>query len=1178
MNVREHLANKLPVYLLVVVLGALMSFYYFVFVPQNEQRLNEHADRLLDNKAKSVIEKYKGYNNAIATSQKAYFLKWYFKIHPDETGVYVKEKYDTLYFSQRAATNYILVTKKDFKKALVDDKLKPETHGDTITNIYQAKSGNYHFVFEPTWEFLNSDRKDKKSVHPYLWLHVPEFMANLKANDFFDDLFLVSVPEPKSSTDTKIKITDLDGAVLDNSKLGLVSFNVPDSVKKFGTGYFSKKFSGQVFKVYIKKIKLKRGLEVYLVGMVPQSELHSQAREVPIWFVVFCLMASLMLIFLFPVLKIFSVNNHERLSAQDARLSIFSMILCLSLTTILLVGSYIFWGLDSTRMDSELCQLSTSIADSTKIQVDSLQKVLSDPFLFSKATAQENLKELQAKHSSVKKFNEVFSLRLNRNEKTKTEEGSAEKLFASEGENEFDLKTFPTQVSSREYFSVIKAAKQNGQPIDYHLQSINSFTSGRSEAAVSILWQDTLVRVITSRLPSIINPILPTPFKFVVISKKGEVKFHSDWRELQYENFISECNDDPTLAAHLQNNVIDFINFSYLRNECRAFCRPLMKDWHLIVYYELHETRNLAAEIFTLCLLSMGLVLLCNGLVHGCLMLDRERSGLLKTKTFFYHWLSPQRTRARHWLHLFALGIMLFAIELIWMFGFHSITASIFIVFFITTAFYLVCYSELNKKRIAPKPSRSVKWLSILTAIWLVAFLIASWKACHAENFFYIGVVILLLLAWMKWRRKIKWSKWASKAGQYFAYRLFLLSTLLVLAVGPAWIFISEHYYYSSLASNYSKTFENVKKVQSKSVGDKQNFRGIDYTNQALSDTSSWVSFDAKNPDIAFYRFLQGFQIETKSLSGFKYEFLPNQAPYALSLKPEKRPTVLKVEAPLSTLINPDEKGNQLTRETKINKLEWLPPSLEVASFILIALLVFFFILWWIIREMPRKIFFSPDKIAWDCYPKRKVETFLEREFENDTENRHPLHAVSGPDKERLRDDYKRALRKAIKNKSVARLIRDKYILKLQHLAKKEYGTAWSNCTEEEKYLLYDLSTDGVTNLTDQILIGRLAEKGLLRLTPRLEPVNLSFANFVLNSMNEKTLAEWRTKEDREGNWSNLRLILIIIIVAAFVFLSVAEEGFAGRVTALLASLGLIFPRIIGLLTSMGDLLKKKPS
>ena len=55
--IKEHVGDRLSIYILVIILSSLVFFYYFSYVPGNEKKLNEHALRLMENKTRSIKEK-----------------------------------------------------------------------------------------------------------------------------------------------------------------------------------------------------------------------------------------------------------------------------------------------------------------------------------------------------------------------------------------------------------------------------------------------------------------------------------------------------------------------------------------------------------------------------------------------------------------------------------------------------------------------------------------------------------------------------------------------------------------------------------------------------------------------------------------------------------------------------------------------------------------------------------------------------------------------------------------------------------------------------------------------------------------------------------------------------------------------------------------------------------------
>lgn len=154
----EHLGDKLSIYLLLMVIGSLMFYYYFTYVPENRNSLNRHASLILDDKAKSVVEKYKGYNQAINSAPRSYLAKWYFKVRPGESKFYVSDnKNGQFYFSENVRVGRPIVANDVDEKARVDSRLLPEIHGPEAPHgedmsVWKVIGGDYYFVLTPAAE------------------------------------------------------------------------------------------------------------------------------------------------------------------------------------------------------------------------------------------------------------------------------------------------------------------------------------------------------------------------------------------------------------------------------------------------------------------------------------------------------------------------------------------------------------------------------------------------------------------------------------------------------------------------------------------------------------------------------------------------------------------------------------------------------------------------------------------------------------------------------------------------------------------------------------------------------------------------------------------------------------------------------------------------------------------
>lgn len=1158
-TIRDHFVGKLPVYVISGVLIGLMCFYYFNYLPKNEQHLNEHVDRLLTNKSQTIYEKYKGYEDAISSSTRAYFANWLFETRKTYSELFILELNDTTYYSfskEITAHGFNKIHRDSLKRAPIDSKLKPQTHGPTKEtphlSLWQVASGNNHFVFELPGDFLSYSEKKKKQKdkiveHPYLWISANTFTSNLKSSDFFDDLFLVSIYEgdPKHPS-TQVSGFVKDGMVIDKSQLGLTKFVIPDSIKVAGVGIFNRKIADETYRIYVKRLHLQRNLDVFVVGLIDSSKFKTMATDVPAWFVIFCIVIVLALIFLMPLIKLYALNQNERLSASDARLSVFSMILIVSLVTIILSGSYVFWSFEKEEVDQKLKKLTEKIKDKTNKQITNLKCLISDPSIFKM-----DVKDLKSKYPEIKYYNEIFSL---------DKKGNTLQVIIDDQKLDHIFKACPYNLSKRDYFQTIRSAQTNQDTIDYNLVSINSFSSGSSEAALSIDWKHDTIRVVTARIPAIIRSVIPSPYQFAVLDQTGDVKFHSDWKELQFENFLNECDNNPQLQAMIQNGIIGEVDFSYLINDCQGYGTPLVKDWYLIVYYEKQTLRNLAAEVFGLCIITILMVALLLWLIQFALTQDRYHTGLIKTQSFFYHWLNPNSSSIRKWMALTFFNLYLFICQTTWSFLFNSLIASIFFIFLSILSFYVVgygCLNEINKKNIFS--SRTMWWLVLLSLAVLIALLVAGWKLQSLRLVIFVALFLSGLIFCARLFQKWQWNLFKSWK-PYLGFRAFLASSLLVMAVGPTWTFLTDHYYFASLSYQYSAVLNDVRKTEAYTSHHRsvENYASIKY----LSSISKYEYKKQDKPDIDLYKYLQEFKSSAESLDSYSFNRVLNADPYLIGHTD-------------TTIIAQTKSGKPLIQlEKPLHKIavkhNWMAVVVTLLA-ILTGVLI-----WQSLGILPHKIFYSPVVGLWSSYPaKKEKKNFIEEEFENDDDVRHPLFSLDEEIKKEWKDQATKEYNKSGLSRKEKIAVQEKYILQLESKAHEQYKKALNGCSEEEKYFLFDLASDGVTNFANEPIIGSLASKKLIRLTPALEIVNRSFAHYVLNSITAEEITKWEEKEDSQGNWNNLKLILIIVISVAFVFLSFTIEGFMGRVSALLAPLGLILPKVVSLISNYSSLPKQ---
>jgi hypothetical protein len=148
----------------------------------------------------------------------------------------------------------------------------------------------------------------------------------------------------------------------------------------------------------------------------------------------------------------------------------------------------------------------------------------------------------------------------------------------------------------------------------------------------------------------------------------------------------------------------------------------------------------------------------------------------------------------------------------------------------------------------------------------------------------------------------------------------------------------------------------------------------------------------------------------------------------------------------------------------------------------------------------------------------------------------------------------------------------ERIIAKIISLAGKYYSDLVSTCTTEEKYVLHDFADDLIMNPKNEAAIYRLLEKGVLvKRCDRIKFMNISFRRYVLGSLTKEKVEEFELKLGKKaGTWQGYRATLLIIIVALFGFIAMANQNFLDNLNQLFVAIGggiAVITGIIGLLS-----------
>jgi hypothetical protein len=547
------------------------------------------------------------------------------------------------------------------------------------------------------------------------------------------------------------------------------------------------------YKLFLKPVRIDRS-DLYLCGLVDKTGFQRDKQSIPPWFIVILSLALLLIMLSLPFLKLKVMSRTEMIGTGTVVLSGIAFIL----GTSFLVFFLFFQATNVERIrerKDNLTALSDSISAKFESELDSCYLQLDEAENNKKDTLKNNI--LRDTFTWNPKyypfFDYIFWLDAT---------GMTTAQITPFSENEPFL-----NYSFRDYFKYHKEwfwHDTSNSIKKFRLVSMVSVTSGDYKTAISRPSEakDNTVIVMTGRFYALIDPILPSGYKFCIIDKSGKVWFHSNKYQNLAENFIRECNDSRSLKAVLYADMAESINVNYYNNPHRIYIKPLESvPLYLVTMYDLRLEYAQQAQIFitTLVFISFLFIYLFV-LLMILLLLKRYFINDNFTGKFQLELINYKKNRVDDYLKLiiyFIAGLILFCLIFPWN---HAITILIFINI-ITVLFTLLFYHLYDFKTVK-LPLRLLKGATILI-LAMIFIVFHYWIKCDSL-IIVISVIgqILFMLIILRCDKikldivKIKSSMLAErlKTGKIFealekkperAYSLLILGIVILFGVVP---------------------------------------------------------------------------------------------------------------------------------------------------------------------------------------------------------------------------------------------------------------------------------------------------------------------------------------------------------------------------------------------------------
>ncbi len=558
---------------------------------------------------------------------------------------------------------YYEVTIRNYKSIFPDKSRMQASDNAQLAKLLKAQ--DLHCIApntakEPDWIYFEERGIDNCVVRT----SAAEFLAKaMPQSSCFDDFFLVRIIKSKKSASpdslfgigyqtfyNRIEIKTRDSLfAVDN---GLESTPVID-VKLFGVPY----------KVFTNRIRISGNESWVLCGAVKSSTFNRKIHEVDTYTISIAFLILLFVLLAMPVLKLVVMNAVERLRIVNVWFTGFSIIVGTAVIVLILVAANHYFSHKGVVRD-DLANLSDSVKgrflselNYIYTQLDSAQKITRIPGGDS-VVAYEKFFETDT--YPIKPKNKPQEILVSQRDKVELNkhfhypftnqvmwlDAQGDQLFtlATQSVNSFNLGT-------REYF--IKAKNHELWTLPgsdgkrkFSLQSIRSFRSGRNAAGfgVPLAGGKASVLAVSTKLHSIMAPLLPPGFGYCIIDSQGEVWFHSDRQRNMQENFFEETEHDEKMRAAIAGRMNVGLDAPYDHRTHQIYIQPLDNlPLYLVTFYDLDYYKSPLVLTMGYAFMLMFLMFTLLGIHLLLQFVSVYRPTKLKIKRFYLSWLRPRK-------------------------------------------------------------------------------------------------------------------------------------------------------------------------------------------------------------------------------------------------------------------------------------------------------------------------------------------------------------------------------------------------------------------------------------------------------------------------------------------------------------------------------------------------------
>jgi hypothetical protein len=758
---------------IITIVGLLVvfSFYFFVYIPQQERKLEKENFRVLTritNNISGRVSEYRQYINdraRIAAMLSSYFRE---RKSPETFSIFENNFTQITNFYLRDIPELELIyfspVNKNPDQSLVRDKLanltKPYFLFIRDTCSYEGERYEYGFT-------LNAD-----------------CFHYLLTDKTFESCFLRR---------GEIIIAGPNAGVLAGTEDSLLL-----ATNGLKTGrFFSQEISGSTKKVFAQPFRLGTEEHFVLCGYIDKDEYYSKTRNLSGTVILIILLLLFLLALSLPFVKFLLMSRNERLSIADTLMAGITVILGTAVLVLVLLDVYTYYVPVKESREQQMAALSVEISDNFRDEITAIcnqlavydeligkksSKILMDNFISISDTAKISEKEESSFDENSKVMPAAKLREADMNAVRPTVYKNFNQVFwtDSAGMQLFKWSTGPTltpmiNVNNRPYFTNIIGNKGWSIPgkntRDFYMEGIYSRTTGENMVAISkrsnrivsgdnvqskepgqTTFHTGIVAMITN-LNSVMDPILPIGNGFCIIDESGKVIFHSDRSKNLSENFLDECSARDKIKSAMYSRTPGYFSTAYQGEEYKMYIRPVNNlPFYLITFQDTVYPITSNTEVLSLSVLFVVFFFLFICMQVIVLRLITSKETQLKAKVFGFDWLWPLKEKQRAYQHILVFLVPAFVLLLIFL---HSAgPVETLLIFFASSVFvFAFIYLKIDqfndnthrKSMKAFLSSNNVQIIAASLTILVILNIISTYLIDHVMHFCLYQVMLCAL-------------------------------------------------------------------------------------------------------------------------------------------------------------------------------------------------------------------------------------------------------------------------------------------------------------------------------------------------------------------------------------------------------------------------------------------------